>query len=192
MFGFLLTSVFFFFVMRQRSAMSLQRDTAEISAAKDFINSYADYIEKMNLSSLTTLESTGINYNSITGTVTRKVNEIVGIADSGADPVSYNFGGSIFVEWNKCSQNMKGDIVINGIRYPHDTSSECLSSNTGYDDIIGPITVSNPFTVQTMNTPLYFKITSQDSLTVLLDNKWTLDIKTTLDYGKVIEVKRSF
>jgi hypothetical protein len=82
---------------------------------------------------------------------------------------------------------------LNDVLYTHDSSSgsECLATASGYDDLIGPISVTDP-KIKTLNAPFYYHITPKDSSAKLTDNKWQLDIKTDLDYGKKVEVKRAF
>jgi len=193
--GFLLTSVFFFFSVRQRASIAIQQDTAQILNTRQYLESYADYIQNLPQAKLEELKSSvnGISYDDITGTVTNEVNEIIGVADVGVDPMTYEFSGDIFIEWNKCSNNLKGSLFVKDVLYEHDVSVlECLPSASGYDDLIGPITVSNPFTISTLNAPFSYHITPKDASAKLIDNKWQLGIKTDLDYGKKIEVKRIF
>ena len=181
--GFLLTSVFFFFGMSQRKNIAVQRDTAAIMNARMYVNSYADYLESQ---SDTLTDPTNVDFDGIIGTVTKKVESIHGVADLGAK-MTYKFDGTIFVEWNKCEKNLKGDLVVNGVTYEHDID-ECASNVDGYDDIIGPITVPNPFTVETLNAPFYFQIAGND----IKDNKWHLELSTSLRYSKKIKVERVF
>jgi len=76
--------------------------------------------------------------------------------------------------------------------YEHDSGAECATSDTGYDDVKGPVTVTSPFEIKTLNAPFHYSITAKDSSTELIDNKWYLNIKTDLDYGKKVEVERTF
>lgn len=180
--GFVLTSVFFFFGMRQRTAIAEQRDTAAILNARAYLESYADYLEKHP-------DELDEIFDDIQVSLTQQVNEIEDIADTDA-PVIYYFASNIFVEWNKCSDNLKGDLLLNSVLYEHDDSpgEECDVAEEGYDDVIGPISVSDPFTIETLNAPFYFRITG----TGLKDNKWHLDLSKELEYGKKVTVKRTF
>jgi len=196
--GFALTSVFFFYSIRQREAIATQRDTAEILDARSYLESYADYVQKLPSDDLDNLKKDGINFDNILGTVTNEVDKITGTADIGV-LVSYKFSGEIFIEWNKkviCPDGLypidqHGDLIVNDILYKHDPTKECQVEQE-YDDVIGPIAVTDQFEIKTLNVPFYYEITAKDASKKLIDNKWTLDIKTTLDYGKQIEVKRSF
>lgn len=197
MLGFILTSVFFFFSMRQRATIAIQQDTADILNKRQYLESYADYIQSLLLAELDKLKLSGIDYDGISGTVTNEVNEITGVADVDyqTKPISieYNFGGNIFIEWNKCTGNLKGGLYVNEVLYEHDKVSECSPPPvSGYDDLIGPITVTSPFKIKTLNAPFAYHITPKDASTHLIDNKWQLDIKSELDYGKKVEVKRYF
>lgn len=185
--GFLLTSTFFFFGMRQRANIRVQRDTEEILNARMYMESLADYYESQ-ADSLT--DPTNVDFDEIiTGTVTKKVDRIEGAADVGpTGAVTYEFGGSIFVEWNKCSNNMKGDLVVNNVTYEHDEVAECNAAEEGYDDVIGPITVPDPFTVKTLNAPFYFEIAGNN----LKDNEWHLELNADLGYGRDIKTERTF
>lgn len=178
--GFVLTSVFFFFGMRQRATITEQRETATILNARAYLTSYADYLEKNSDELDMTFD------DNIQVSLTRTVNEIEGVADLDSE-VEYEFEGDIFVEWNKCSDNLKADLKVNDILYSH-TDEEYSITDEGYDDVIGPITVSSPFTIKTLNAPFHYRITG----TGLVDNKWHLELITELEYGKKIEVKRTF
>ena len=182
--GFLLTSVFFFFGMSQRKNIAVQRDTAAILNARMYVNSYADYLESQ---SATLNDPTNVDFDGITGTVTKQVESIQSVADLGAE-MTYKFDGTIFVEWNKCNKNLKGDLVVNGVTYEHDADNECTSTADGYDDVIGPITVPDPFTVETLNAPFYFQTAGNN----MKDNKWHLNLGTSLRYSKKIKVERVF
>ena len=170
--------------MSQRKNIAVQRDTTAILNARMYVNSYADYLESQSA----TLNGTiNVDFDGIIGTVTKEVESIQGVADLGAE-VIYKFDGTIFVEWNKCKKNLKGDLVVKGVTYPHKTDDECESTADGYDDIIGPITVPNPFTVETLNAPFYFQIAGNS----IKDNKWHLELSTSLRYSKKIKVERIF
>ncbi len=173
--------------MRQRANIRVQRDTAEILNARMYLESLADYLESQ-AGSLN--DPTNIDFDEIiTGTVTKKVERIEGTADVGSGgAVTYKFGGSIFVEWNKCITNLKGGLVVDNVIYEHDGNDECGALDEGYDDIIGPITVPDPFTIETLNAPFYFKIAGNN----LRDNEWHLELNTDLGYGRKIKTERTF
>ena len=165
--------------MRQRATITEQRDTAAISNARAYLQSYADYLEEHSDELDTTFDDMQVS-------LTQHVSKIEDIVDAGS-PVTYQFSGDIFVEWNKCSNNLKGDLVVNGVLYEHDEVTECPSDEDGYDDVIGPITVTDP-EIETLNAPFYYRITGAS----LVDNKWHLDLSTELEYGKKIGVKKTF
>ncbi len=170
--------------MRQRANVRVQRDTSEILNARMYIESLADYYESQKDS----LNETDTTFDEIAVVITKKVDRIEGTADLGASgAVTYEFGGSIFVEWNKCSNNLKGDLVVNNVIYPHDEVQEC-NAGEGYDDVIGPITVPDPFTIETLSAPFYFKIAGNN----LKDNKWHLELNADIGYGREIKTKRVF
>lgn len=195
MLGLLLTSVFFFFSMRQRAMVNVQRDTATIQNAKLFLESYADYLEN-KCKGVGCASDPTINSDSITGTVTQKVASIENAVDFGKQQ-EYKFTGSIYVEWNKCLktgvQDFSGDLLVNDVLYNHSIESGC-AANEEYDDVIGPISVSGtptPFTIKTLNTPFDFRIKPQGGIQ-LIDNQWHLDLSKDLDYGKKTSIKRTF
>jgi hypothetical protein len=190
LFGFVLTSVFFFYIMRQRATITAQRDTAQTLNAKMYLESYADYVEKLDATSLNALKTSGVDFDGIKGSVTDEPSEITGVADAGAT-VTYGFNGEIFIAWNKCPNSMKGDLLVNDILYPHDIVTECPAGQE-YDDVIGPIAVTNPFTIKTLNAPFYYSITPKDSSTRLADNKWYMSLKIDMDYGKKVTIERTF
>ncbi len=186
MLGLLLTSVFFFFSMRQRMMINIQRDTATTQNAKLLLESYADYFEKTPKEVSSSAEGLSIK-------LTQKVSSIENIVDFGVGKQqAYDFigSGSVYVEWNRCSDSLKGDLLFNDVLYKHQTSSEC-AANEEYDDVVGPISVASPYTIKTLNAPFYFRI-KPVAETQLIDNQWHLDLSEDLDYGKKIPIKRTF
>lgn len=183
MLGFVLTSVFFFFGMRQRANVAVQRDTVEILNTRSYLKSYADYLQK-NAETIGELDS---EFDGIQALLTKQVDEIEGIADAGV-LINYSFNDTISIEWNKCSDGFKGDLLVGENIYPHDNSKECGNADGGFDDTISSIPVSGLFSISTANAPFHYRITG----TGLLDNKWHLELSTTLDYGKKIRTKRLF
>jgi hypothetical protein len=183
MLGLLLTSVFFFFSMRQRAMLNVQRDTTTIQNAKLFLESYADYFEAHPSSSPTFIDS-------VTGSMTKNVDAIENAVDFGNEQ-EYAFTGAIsfYVEWNRCSE-AKGDLLINEILYKsadHSTASPCKE----YGNSVGPISATTSLKIETLNTPFFFRI-KPASGSQLVDNRWHLELTKDLDYGKKITVKRTF
>lgn len=198
MLGFVLTSVFFFFGMRQRMNTEVQRDTAEILNARAYLESYADYLQNTDEEWDSGPEAKNA-FDDITGSLTQTVNEIEGSVDTsefGIAPTdsknTYQFNGDIFIEWNKCENNenlMPGDLIV------HDATGDVIYEKIDrncvegrdYNDVVS-ITIQRPFTIKTLNAPFQYRITGQN----LTDNKWHLELTTQLSYGKKIKVKRVF
>lgn len=199
MLGFILTSVFFFLAMRQRSTIQNQRDTAAILNAKAYLNSYANYLEDLTIASLTEITEYGskkINFdNSITGKVTNKPTEIVGMVDFGKDKkATYKFGGDVYIEWNKCAEeftNYRSDIYINNTLYKHKKEGGGCTNDKNYNDVV-LVTIKDTLTIKTLNAPAYYRITAKDEKTTLVDNKWHMDLKIDLDYGKKVTINKTF
>jgi len=201
MLGLLLTSVFFFFSMRQRMMIAVQRDTAAQQSAKMFVDSYADYLQK-NPTEIGEEREKYYGRPTIDGIytkLTKRVDSIESSVDSGlGQEQDYNFTGSIYVEWNKCTkvgpQDSSGDLRVNDVLYPHQTTTGCEAKDE-YDDVVGPLSVSGttstPFTIKTLNTPFFFRIKGAAGTTAY-DNQWHMELTKDLDYGKVITVRRTF
>ncbi|MEE9572196.1 MAG: hypothetical protein V3W20_04040 [Candidatus Neomarinimicrobiota bacterium] len=185
MLGFVLTSVFFFFGIRQRATIEVQRDTAEILNVRSYLKSYADYLEKNSIS----LVEKNTPFDDIEVSLTKIVNEIEEFVDNG-QTIRYEFGENriINIEWNKCTDELRGDLFL-GTTYTHDTSTaDCNASSVEeYDDAQVNLTV-NSFDIKTANAPFQYKITGEN----LVDNKWHLVLSKDLDYGKIVTVKRVF
>ena len=194
--GFLLTSVFFFFNMRQRENIAVQRNTSEILNTKAYLESYADYLESLSPVNLKILRDNvdGASFDNITGSVTNIIDEILNVADYGVE-INYSINGEIYVEWNKCpnppNPNLtKGDLYVSNVLYDHDSNNVC-DPGEDYDDIIGPISVTNP-TIKTLNSPFEFRITAKDQVTTLEDNNWHIDLEVDLGYENKVTENRSF
>ena len=184
--GIILTSTFFFFAVRLNANTAIQRNSIIHQNQKAYLKSYADYLETLTEIELSNIVLPG----DIKGSITNQTNEITGVLDSGED-ITYNFVGDINIDWNLCSNNQKGDILIDGTEYLHDTA-ECGIEVEGYDDITSaPVTVINPFTITAPNAPIQYKITAGAG-TQLLDNKWTINFSVDTEYGKKIEIKKVF
>jgi len=195
MLGLLLTSVFFFFSMRQRMMLSVQRDTTAMQDAKLLLESYADYLEKLCTTGGCLTDPKTVASDGIAGSVTQKVDSIESAVDFG-ETQEFAFSGSIsiYVEWNKCIKageaDSAGDLRVNDVLYPHQTATICGASEE-YDDLIGPISVPNPLEIKTQNTPFYFRVKSATGAE-LVDNQWHLELSKDLDYGKKVTIRRTF
>lgn len=185
--GFVMTSVFFFFSVRQRATVQIQRNTAEIVNTRSYLASYAEYL-KSNASEIA--EGTVFDGN-INVHLTQSVDEILGFVDSGFSEIdTYNFASdNIIIEWNRCDNppNPLGDLIVyDGPTAIHTTSNPCTINE--YADIAGPLSVANPFLIGTLNNPFFYRITGDN----LIDEKWHLELSTTLDYGKEIRHSEVF
>jgi len=181
MLGFLLTSVFFFFAFSQRKKIEEQRETVDILNARMYLESLADYFQKYPGEKNTT-------YDDVRILLTQNVQSIEGVADVGAEgSAEYQFSGEIFVEWNRCASNLEGDLVINGVVYEHDAGNGCDVTDE-FDDVAGPINVANPFKIETLNRPFFFRMNGDS----LKDNEWHLTLTMDTSYGKEIKTERTF
>ena len=189
MLGFVLTSVFFFFAMRQRAAIAIERDTAAILNARTYVESYAGYLENLSESDLNNIKGS-VDFDGIRGTITNEVDEIESAVDFEAT-ATYEFSGDIYIEWNKCSNNLKGDLKLNDALYK--TKGTGCTNSKDYDDVIGPISLSGTsFDIETMNAPFKYRITEKTGASTLVDNKWHMNLKMNLGYGNKVTVKRTF
>ncbi len=197
MLGLLLTSVFFFFSMRQRMMVAVQRDTAAQQSAKMLMESYADYLQAhpTEIKYFTGGKYYGITtINGIFAKLTRYVDFIENSIDEGQTQ-TYHFVDpdhsgpfSIYIEWNRSSEG-KGDLLVNDVLYK--SKDYLVDPGNDYANLIGPISVSDPFTVKTLNTPFSFKIRGAVG-TQAIDNLWHMELTKDLDYGKTISIKRTF
>lgn len=180
--GFVLTSVFLFFGLRQRSAVTLQRETAEILNRKAYMESYKNYlIDGFKKGSLT---NPNVSFNEVfTGTVTNEVDEIVDTIDTN-ETNEYKIDGEILIEWNRSGEPLRGDMIVNGI-----TETSAGGGSGDYQDA-KVFSISSPLILQTANAPFEYRITS--STLSLLDNRWHLELSSELDYGKIISVSDIF
>ena len=184
MLGFVMTSVFFFFIMRQRANIAVQRDTVSILNKKAYLESFADYVENLSAANLAKIT---LPFDGITGTVTNNPKELTGSVEM-EEKKEYKFSGEIYIEWNKCTANMKADLDLDGTLY----QAKNGGCNGTYDDAIGPIAVKDSFTLKALNAPFYYRITAKDDKTTLIDGKWHMDLSIDLGNGKKENIKKSF
>jgi hypothetical protein len=193
MLGLLLTSVFFFFSMRQRMMVAVQRDTAAQQSTKMLLESYADYLQNnpQDISTFNGGKYYGIStIDGIYTKLTQKVDSIENSVDSGVgQKQDYNFTGSIYVEWNRCSDNLKGDLLVNDVLYSQ-TALPC-GVNEKYDDVVGPLSVAGDFTIKAQGAPFFFRIKGAAG-TQPIDNQWHMELSKDLDYGKKVTIQRTF
>jgi hypothetical protein len=186
MLGFVLTSVFFFFGMRQRLMLGAQRDTIEQMNAKSYMESLSEYFEK----NANTVGEKELALDGIQIRLTQVVTEIIGSVDVGVTESYLNVPNGIFVEWNPCSdRSFVGDIMVNGVRYPQDKLATC--GNREFKDIQGPLNVGSPMTINAADSPVKYRIRAKDQA-ALIDNRWHLSLTKTLDYGKVLSISKTF
>ena len=186
--GVVLTSVFFFFAMRLRENTATQRDTIALQSAKAYLTSYADYL-------MANPSDGPINFDGITGTLTNEGYELEGFLDSGKSVTYESYTGSLKVEWNKCSDNKQGDLLLtdNAKTAPtelppfiHDPAT--CPPGPNYDDM-RTVSVTNDFKLTAIDAPFYYRLTSQSGMPIT-DNKWHLNASMTLPYGKKVEIER--
>ena len=188
MLGMVLTSVFFFFAMRQRATIQMQRSTADILNAKGYLKSYADYIEGLDVATLTKKSTSGgFNFDNIIA----KVNKMDGIVDvATTKSKTHEVSGLVFIEWNKCPIGQKGDLYLSD-KIVHKSSKNRCNDKKEYNDFIS-FKSDKSFTIKTVNTPFEYRITAENKKTDLKNNKWQMDLKINLDYGKEVSIKRVF
>lgn len=180
--GFVLTSVFFFFSVRQRKNVLEQRDTADILDIHHYLESLADYMEK-NPEEF----SNSIDEGAVQISVTQNSKEIIDHVQTG-ESKTYTFADEIFINWNACKNTEGGDLLIDDTLY--ESSGSCGADNE-YKDTIGPINVNVPFTIKTTGEPFNYRITSSTNKN-MKDLWWQMNLSTNLEYGKEITVSRRF
>lgn len=192
MLGFVLTSVFFFFGIRQRMTIQVQRDTAEILNAKAYLEAYADYLENETRQNPREFKR---EFDGIQGVVTQKLTEIEGAVDFGESKV-YTFNADIFVAWNLCKDGKaseQGDLKLNKVIYDKNTNATGCQNNKKFNNVAGPISINSQtqLNLQTLNHPFHYQLTEKNGKT-LTDNQWHMELKKALDYGREVTVRRVF
>lgn len=186
MLGFVLTSVFFFFGMRQRLMVGAQRETAQLLNANSYLESLANYLEAHP-------EEMDGALDGIDVSLTRNVTEILGQVDN-AQEKEYSATGSraIFVEWNACTTSTTsesdGDLIIGDVIYKADGDPTKCS---GYKDLVGPINIPSPYSIFTLNEPFRYRIKPSGG-TQLIDTLWHLKLSQEFEYGKILTIERTF
>ncbi len=191
--GISLTTVFFFFSQRLNANVAAQRETIEHVKAEAFINSYADYIEQLDLAN-TELKEGDIGFYGIEGTLTNDVLSITGSLDAGEESAEYKFSDEVTIEWNLCSDNKLTDITVEDggdTTYEHPAGPACASSLPGYDDEV-TIMVNDPFKIKAQSGPLHYRITSTTPDTNLEDNVWHLNVELPIGFRKKFSITRTF
>lgn len=185
--GFTLSSLFLVVAIRQRSTITLQRATVAEMNVENFLDSYVTYLDaKYRNNELT--GSLVINYDQVTGTVENKVTPVEDVIDFG-ESASYNFSGNVSIQWNDCTDPLKGHLLIrdnNGDSiqtHNGNLGQVCQDPNDRFDDRLGGITVSGPVEIHTINNPFVFELSGPN----VIDNKWHVDVSTTVNNHKVIE-----
>lgn len=184
--GFTLTTVFFFFAVRQRLNVEIQRETAHIQATRTFVNDLMDYLrdqaEKKEEVSLA-----GEGWPELKASVSQNSLAIYGFADYKKSE-TFAFSDEIFIEWNHCDDKGlidPGDLFIAQNTYPNIGSNGKCAQGGEFDNRAGPFLVPNNFELKTLNYPFRYRITSKDN-SGLKDKRWYISVEQGLDRGRFI------
>lgn len=182
--GFLLTSVFFFFGVRQRLNTEVQQDTTEILNTRAYMETYANYLQN-NPTPITQKTYDGIDVKLI-----KKQETVAGNLDF-KEQVTYNFIGDIFIRWNRCGENQVGFFSIDGKTYLNNGGG--CAGNEEFDDTFGPINIggNGDFTIINKGGPFDYEITN-NSGGLIEGDEWHLSLTKTLSNNQIIKIQRTF
>jgi len=185
--GVTLTTVFFFFSQRLNLNSALQRKSLEISAQKEFIKSYANYLESLDQATLLAMPKQ-IEFEGITGSLSNEISEIKGMTDVNDTLVFNVTNGQAQVEFNFCGKQEKG-------RALEITNTESLTidecGNAAYDGLAVTKANSN-FELSSGNAPVSYRITPFDETAILESKKWRLELDLEQSGENPIRIYREF
>lgn len=191
--GISLATVFFFFAQRLGANVASQRETMEYQSTKIFFESYIAYLEGLGLADLNTIKAAGdINLEGISGTVTNEVTEITGVLDAG-ESVTYGITGDgtekAKIEWDHCDD--QDDLEILDVDPNIGVAeTDCPPGDIEYDNYAESIAAT--FDLEATAAPVSYRILPMTEPTVLLDNKWQIDLEMSLGFRKKLTVQRTF
>ena len=201
--GFMLTSIVFFFSVRLRDNSGLERDTMFYKNQKTYLESYVNYLESLDDTELDGLKGT-LDFDGIKGILDNEFFEVEGFLDSG-DSVTYEFVSapalaattSITIEWNLCSENHNGNLVLThadgtGIHYSGSSTTCDEEYKNKINSNINTSDTNKSFTIQALDSPFYYKINSTDGTTKIIDKKWHITAYIDGGYGKKIKIEEVF
>lgn len=194
MMGVSLAVVFFFFSLRLNSSVTAQRQTMEYLNARLLTDSYEAYLENLSAAQLNSIKGP-INFHGLTGTLTNDSDQLTGVVDEDAESSPFHFGGSVKIEWNLCSKNLKADLILKSgaeTTHAHHAGPSCSSSNPDYDDSIPATVVTDPFTLKSNGAPFYYRITSTVAGTPLPGPEWLISFNLPVSFRKNITVNKAF
>lgn len=181
--GICLMTAFFYFSQRLSLNAATQRTSIENQNARQFLESYAHYLETLPKEAL---ESGQINYEGITGFLTNISSQITGILDVDQAIVYEVKYGKAKVEWANCAQKEVGRTLLiqpsegaaigNCVSFEYDGVSEVFSS---------------PFVLTAGEAPVSYRITPLSNA-ILYNNQWTMDLKIMTPSKKIISIHRIF
>jgi len=167
-----------------------QNDLITYQQKKAFLDSYISYL-RSNSDDLT--EQKNAYFGDIDYTLSKQVENIDGFLDNGeVDTYDFSQTRNIIVEWNKCiSAGQQGAIQIDADGSEElkkaNTSDNCSNTDAIFDDSYKLKDVTK-LTLSTWDSPINYRITSNDTSPKLPDNKWHLNYKIKLDgYGNILE-----
>lgn len=196
--GISLAVVFFFFSMRLNAGVASQRETMEYLNARLLAESYADYLENLNLTDLIVLrddaDDTSLSFGEITGTLTNDTSEITGMVEAKKESPQFDIDDTIDIQWNLCSQNFKAEMLfVSGGTEELKLSPDpqCNSElTTEYDDFF-TMMPSDPFTLKSNGAPFYYRISNPSGKSIP-GNEWQLNLQIPLSARKKVSVNRTF
>lgn len=186
--GISLATVFFFFSQRLNSNVAAQRETIQYQNARLYFESYIAYIQSLDAVTLATLPDAdgNIDFDGISGTLTNKTDEIVGLLDAG-DDISYTAdlgAGTLQVEWGHNPAEDTDLLEIDGllaVSVPTPCGDYCFAVGIG----------SGSFTLSAPAGPIPYRLSATGDA-VLYDTEWQLDLEYSVSFRKKLTTSLTF
>ena len=178
-------TVFFFFSQRLNLRAALQHKSIEIQNARDFLESYANYLESLTPEALELIpeEEEGITIKLSNGST-----EFKGMVDANDSKTFEVKNGQAKIEFNFCGNQEKGRVLeLAGVEAS--TTGHC--GNKSYDGLA----ISEPdsdFTLKTGNAPISYRITPLDQGASLVSDQWKMHLILEIPGQEPLRIEREF
>lgn len=181
----ILISVFFFFGTRLQRNLETQRELTEYQERQGYLESYAGFIQSIPGPDLPSL--TSVDFDTITGTLSRETPEITGFLDVGAPAVSYAVSDPVTIEWNQCEFGESGELLVSEMLHPH--AGDCGGGAVFADNF--SLNPGGTLTLFAPSGPVHYQIKNPAG-EPLADTAWHLDLSMPQASGKTLEMKETF
>ncbi len=195
MLSMVLTSTFVFMAVRMGRSSLVLRGSLERRHAQAYLESYADYLEGLGSQGWEALETEGVGFDGISGSLSNQTEKLEGFMDSETE-LLLPLKSKVLVEWNRCQQGQakeSGTLSAEPKWEGPTASGKCAQVPGAQYNHWALVTPNEDgLLLQTGGEPLQYRITPAKTGQSLNGPQWQLKLELPLGKGKSIRLERAW